>query len=194
MKSIVAGASGLIGSELIKLLGEDVVTIGRAPSSSLRVDFENLPELPRCDVAFCCLGSTIKKAGSQEAFFRIDHDYILSFAKACKADSFLLVSALGADPNSKIFYNQVKGKTEEDLKKIGFKNLIIFRPSLLIGERQESRPGESVAQFFSPFLSFILPKTVRPITGKKVAKSMMDWALKVQGQSVGTKIILNHEI
>lgn len=102
-----------------------------------------------CNDVFCCLGTTIKQAGSEEAFRRVDFGYPVEAAYLAKvqgADQFLLVSSLGANARSRIFYNRVKGEVERALGEVGFESLAIFRPSLLIGERVEHRSGESIAE------------------------------------------------
>jgi uncharacterized protein YbjT (DUF2867 family) len=129
------------------------------------------------DEAFCCLGTTIKKAGSQEAFRAVDHDAVLAFAKAAKqagTRSFLVVTALGADTRSRVFYNRVKGEVQEALKGVGFESLVILQPSLLLGERAESRPGERAAIVASRVLAPLLrPLASRPIEAHTVARAML---------------------
>lgn len=192
MNCLIAGASGLVGHELlIQLLADPNVTsvtsLGRSPQKRAHAklhdvitNFERLEyvELPKSDVAFCCLGTTIKKAGSQEAFSKVDHDYVLNFAKAAQAvgvQSFIVISAMGADVNSKVFYSRVKGQVEQDLKNLNFQNLVILRPSLLLGERSERRTNEKVAAWIGGFLKplFVGPLlNIRPIDAKDVAKAM----------------------
>lgn len=189
--ALVAGASGLVGGLLLEALLEsslyrEVCSLGRRalplqhPKLSQRtVDFGRLDteSLPAADDAFCCLGTTIKKAGSQEAFRAVDHDAVLAFAKASRkagARRFLLVSALGADSRSRIFYNRVKGETEEHLAAVGFESLVILRPSLLLGERAESRPGERAAVVMTKVLGPLLrPFGGRPIEARTVARAML---------------------
>lgn len=126
---------------------------------------------------FCSLGTTIKKAGSKERFFEIDHDLVLAFASWLKilgARSFHYVSAMGSDANSSIFYNQVKGKTEQDLESLGFERLKIYQPSLLLGNRHEFRFGEQVASILMrPLVWLKVFKKFRPIYDYQVAKSMV---------------------
>jgi uncharacterized protein YbjT (DUF2867 family) len=189
--ALVAGASGLVGGQLLDALLEsplyrEVCSLGRRPLpkqhpqlTQLTVDFARLEgeALPPADDAFCCLGTTIKKAGSQESFRAVDHDAVLAFAKAARkagARRFLLVSALGANPRSRVFYNRVKGETEEDLKGLGFESLLILRPSLLLGDRAESRPGERVAVVVTKVLGPLLrPFSGRPIEARTVARAML---------------------
>lgn len=132
--------------------------------------------------AFCALGTTIKQAGSKEKFMAIDHEMIYQyglFVKKLEALKFLFVSALGADTSSGVFYNQVKGRTEDDLKNVEFDYLGIFRPSLLLGNRNEFRLGEEVAKIFlKPLIWLKLWKNMRPIYDHQVAKSMVLKALE----------------
>lgn len=162
--ALVAGATGLIGKYLLEELSasayyQKVYALVRRPGSvfgaeEIVSDFDTLSvaSFPEgiTDV-FCSLGTTISKAGSRENFKKVDYEYVLKlaeFAKEKGAKSFLVVSALGADPKSLVFYNRVKGEMERGLEEIGFSFLGIFRPSLLEGERKEVRPGETVGQFF----------------------------------------------
>lgn len=138
--------------------------------------------------AFSALGTTIKQAGSKEKFFAIDHDLVIDFAKWAKtlgASKFLYVSSSGADAKSSIFYSQTKGKTEEDLKAIGFSYLGLFRPSLLMGNRNEFRFGEQVAQIvMKPLIWLKLFKNIRPIYDYQVAKALVKTALTQKSNSV----------
>ncbi len=158
--ALIAGASGLVGSHLLKLLLADpgyakVVALVR---SELRfeheklvqnkVDFNRLSETLSCDGiddVYCCLGTTMKKAGSKEAFKRVDLDYPKDLAEAVNksASHFIVVSALGANPGSSVFYNRVKGDMERAIQKSCIPFVTILRPSLLLGEREEGRPLEA---------------------------------------------------
>jgi uncharacterized protein YbjT (DUF2867 family) len=187
----IAGATGLVGSKLLARLLDDsavaqLVSLGRSrvdvTSSKLlqrHVDFAALDVagLPAPNLAFCALGTTIGKAGSQQAFRAVDHDAVLSFAKAALAagaKTFLLVSALGANAGSSVFYNRVKGETETDLRALGFASLVIAQPSLLLGDRVESRPAERVAVVASRFLAPLLkPFASRPIEADAVARALV---------------------
>ncbi|AKJ01403.1 uncharacterized protein YbjT (DUF2867 family) [Archangium gephyra] len=189
--ALVAGASGLVGGFLLDALLEDsryreVHSLGRRPLPKQHpklvqhtVDFARLggEALPPAQEAFCCLGTTIKKAGSQEAFRAVDHDAVLAFASAAKkagVQRFLVVTALGADARSRVFYNRVKGEAEEALKAMGFESLVILQPSLLLGDRAESRPGERVAIVASRVLAPLLrPLASRPIEARTVARAMV---------------------
>ena len=189
--ALVAGASGLVGGFLLDTLLEDsqyreVHSLGRRPLPRQHpklvqhtVDFARLGSeaLPPAQDAFCCLGTTIKKAGSQEAFRAVDHGAVLAFAKATRkagARRFLVVTALGANPDSRVFYNRVKGEVERDLQGMGFESLVILQPSLLLGERAESRPGERAAIVASRVLAPLLrPFGSRPIEARTVARAMV---------------------
>ncbi len=137
--------------------------------------------------AFSSLGTTIKQAGSKEKFFAIDHDMVIEFAKWAKtlgASKFLYVSSSGADADSSIFYSQTKGKTEEDLKAIGFTYVGLFRPSLLMGNRNEFRLGEQVAQILmKPLIWLKLFKNIRPIYDYQVAKALVKTAMAHKSNS-----------
>jgi uncharacterized protein YbjT (DUF2867 family) len=187
----IAGASGLVGSQLLELLLEDpefgaVVSFGRRqlelanPKLEQRVvDFSalNAANLAAPEVAFCALGTTIGKAGSQQAFRAVDHDAVLEFAKTALASGarcFALVSAFGANPRSRVFYNRVKGETEADLSALGFASLVIAQPALLLGDRTESRPTERALIVASRFLGGLLkPFAARPIEAQVVARALL---------------------
>jgi uncharacterized protein YbjT (DUF2867 family) len=207
--ALVAGASGLVGGLLLDALLEspsyrEVCSLGRRPVSKQHprltqrtVDFARLEgeALPAADDAFCCLGTTIKKAGSQEAFRAVDHDAVLAFAKAARkagARRFLVVTALGSDPRSRVFYNRVKGEVEEALKGVGFETLVILRPSLLLGDRAESRPGEHAAIVVSRVLGPLLrPFGGRPIEARTVARAMLALA---RDTPAGVRVALSGEL
>lgn len=195
LTALVAGASGLIGKQLLNLLLESnnytkVKAIVRKPLGithpklhEITIDFEKLWEksiLLKADHVFCTLGTTIKKAGSQQAFKKVDYEYPLTLARMAKENGtsrILIVTALGADAKSQIFYNRVKGELENELKKLDLPHLYIFRPSLLLGDRHEYRFGERMAIVLSKFLAplFSLGKlsAYKPIEAKTVAKAMM---------------------
>lgn len=137
---------------------------------------------------FCALGTTIKQAGSKEDFFKIDHDMVIEFAKWTRSlgtVKFLYVSSSGASSDSSIFYSQTKGKTEDDLKAIGFAFVGLFRPSLLLGNRSEFRLGEQLATIaMKPLVWLKLFKNIRPIYDYQVAKGMVRKALEENSKSV----------
>ena len=190
--ALVAGATGLIGKQLIQLLLNDpyygkVIAVTRKPFTpggtvskfeNVVVDFDKLSTLstPRADDVFCCLGTTIRIAKTKEAFRKVDYEYPLALAQSTRqlgASQFLLVSALGADKRSSIFYNKVKGEIEEAIGHIAFRSIHIFRPSLLLGDRTEKRQGEGAATIFFKFFGFLIPSKYKAIDSLKVAKAMV---------------------
>lgn len=147
-----------------------------------RADFEHLDDvLPDLHGAaaldvYCCLGTTIRKAGSQAAFRRVDHDYVMALARwsvAAGARRLLVVSAIGADPASRVFYNRIKGETERDLVALGPASLVIARPSLLDGDREQWRPGERIALLVTRPLRTLMPARFRPIHARDVAAALV---------------------
>jgi uncharacterized protein YbjT (DUF2867 family) len=156
------------------------------------VNFDRLSDsasLLKADDVFCCLGTTIKKAGSQEAFRRVDFTFAYEAAQLAAnngAAQFLLVSALGANANSSVFYNRVKGETEDAIAALPFVSVSIFRPSLLLGERAEFRLGERIAEPVMKALSFLLIGSLRKyraIEARTVAAAMIEVA-KAQPKGV----------
>ena len=157
---LLAGGTGLIGGEVLRLglkNGHEITTVGRRPtgmaSSEIVSSFDNLPRLPPADIAICALGTTIRQAGSRAAFRAIDEEAVVSFAKAAKAadvEHFLVVTAVGADPDASVFYSRVKGHAERRLGNLGFRRLDIIRPGLLLGDRTERRPIEALLQRIAP--------------------------------------------
>jgi len=200
----IAGASGLIGSALLRAMESDknfavLTALNRRPLSlsatrvnEAIVDFSNLgvADLPAPDLVFCALGTTIRKAGSQSAFRLVDHDYVLNLAKAAQAagvQHFMVISALGADADSRIFYNRVKGEMEAALAELSLPRLTILRPSLLLGDRAEFRLGERIAAL----LSGLIPARHKPVHADAVVKVMIHLALE---QGDGIRIVENPEI
>ncbi|PZR40065.1 MAG: oxidoreductase [Azospira oryzae] len=189
--ALVAGATGLIGGQLLELLLADryydkVIAISRKPleleSSRLQNSVINFAQLEsaatdlKADDVYCCLGTTIKQAGSQSAFRKVDYEYPAQLARITKqngARQYLLVSALGADPSSGIFYNRVKGETEVAIHEVGFESVHIMRPSLLMGPRKEHRSGEEAAKVFYKYLGFLIPAKYKGIESIKVARAMI---------------------
>jgi uncharacterized protein YbjT (DUF2867 family) len=197
--AVVGGATGLVGRELItRLLRERryarVVALARrllsptdprlevvdAAYDRLAAVLAGVTSEPGTLDVFCCLGTTLRVAGSEEAFRRVDHDYVLAlgrWARTAGAHRMVVVSALGADANSRVFYNRVKGETERDLAALGLASLVIVRPSLLAGDREEFRVGERLALIATRPLRALLPARVRPIAAADVAQSMLNAAL-----------------
>jgi len=191
MTALLAGASGLIGCELARqwrgpgvlhLLVRRPLEAKAAARQSQPVhvvDFAALTTLPPADEAYCCLGTTIKAAGSQAAFRAVDFDAVLAFARAAQragVQRFAVVSALGASPRSAAFYSRVKGEMEEALAGLGLASLVIARPSLLAGDRaalgQPARTGERLALALAAPLAPLIPRAWRPIAATTVARAM----------------------
>lgn len=212
MKAIVAGATGLVGKELVKLLLEDdefreVVVYVRRPydlaHDKLRVVQGELSGMSarrdelKGDVYFCCLGTTIKTAGSQENFRKVDFFGVMTFARIAfnfKARKFITISASGAHSQSKIFYNRVKGETEKALKDIGFTSLVIFRPGLLVGERAEKRTAEKVAITAFSFLRHVLPDKVERKMATPVTILARHMIQEARSETSGLRIIESQDI
>jgi uncharacterized protein YbjT (DUF2867 family) len=138
----------------------------------VRTDFSAPIALPPADVGLCALGTTMATAGSRAAFFAVDHDAVLHFARAAQAAGirhFLLISAVGADARSPVFYSKVKGETERDLVALGFARLDVLRPGLLLGRRVESRPGEALLQRLDPVLRRLLAGPLSRYAGIEAA-------------------------
>ncbi|KJS87675.1 MAG: oxidoreductase [Peptococcaceae bacterium BICA1-8] len=210
--ALLVGASGLVGGKLLNFLLASpeytkVLILVRKPLGVKHpkleervIEFEDLAQYKDCfkvqDV-FCCLGTTIKKAKTQEAFKRVDMDYPLEIAKITSemgAKKFLVVSSMGANPKSTIFYSRMKGLLEQKLTEVGIGSLHIFRPSLLLGDRKEFRFGEKVSGFLTIGLSFIFVgslKKYKPIKAKAVALAMYKAA---QRNEEGIHTYLSNEI
>ncbi|MEQ8351756.1 MAG: SDR family oxidoreductase [Leptospiraceae bacterium] len=193
MKVYVAGSTGLVGRFLLNELAQrsDVNSVlalirdsGKEHSSAnsriqyQTIDFQNEESYPDFQgPVYCCLGTTMKKAGSREAFEQVDYHYPMNLARKCvKKDlPFHVITALGSNDRSSIYYNRVKGKLEMDLQSLGLSSLHIYRPSLLLGPRKESRAGESLgalaAGVLNPFLIGPVRK-YRGIQARDVARCM----------------------
>lgn len=192
--ALLLGATGLVGGHVLDLLLDDpaygsVLALGRRAlpreHPKLRqevVDFDRVRDFAdrvRAQDVFCCLGTTLRAAGSHEAFRRVDLDYPRALAEAAArngAERFLLVSSMGADANSSFFYNRVKGEAEDAVRTLPFQEVVVLRPSLLLGERTERRPGEALAQRVMPRLSFLLAgplRKYRPVEASTVARAMV---------------------
>jgi uncharacterized protein YbjT (DUF2867 family) len=186
----IAGGSGLVGGTLLRRLLQDdyfdkVISVGRRALAILdpkliqvETDFATPPAfdaLASPSVAFSCLGTTIKKAGSREAFRKVDHDAVLAFAQGAKrkgAHTFIHVSSLGANIKSSTFYSAVKGEAERDVGRMSFPSVYALRPSILDGDRGESRPGEYVGLVVGRVLAPLLGK-YRPTLVASVVETMV---------------------
>lgn len=191
-KACIIGASGLVGQSLTKQLAESdmyekVIILVRNPLKIEHqkieqkiIDYENLKNLQLgADHIFCCLGTTIKKAGSKEAFKQVDYEYPLAIAKLAaqeKSELFAIVTAMGASKNSTFFYNQVKGEVENDLGLLNIPFIGIFRPSMLLGERKEQRLAEQIGKVFMRLIDFITPAKYKAIHVDHVAEAMLKYA------------------
>lgn len=193
MKAIVLGATGLIGGELIQqLINENIYSeihvIGRNPtehqSSKIYFHQVDMHQINRhtnifnAEVVFCCLGTTIKTAGSREAFRMVDHDMVVNAARNCenKVGHFIMVSSLGANSKSSNFYLRTKGETEDDLFKLNIPSITIVRPSMLFGNRKEKRIGEKIGIVFMKITEPLMVgslKKYRGIEASVVAKAMI---------------------
>ncbi len=211
-KALIVGATGLTGGYCLQALLDDpsyaeVIALVRKPLlkthrklREVSTNFKNLDQISsqlNADDVFCCLGTTIKKAGSQHAFTAVDHSLVIMIAEMMKkkgAQKFIVISAMGADKDSKVFYNRVKGEMEEALKEINYPCLYIVRPSLLLGPRKEFRLGEKVGVLLAPLLKPLMLgplKKYRPVQAESVGKCMVKAARK---DNHGVKIYASDEI
>ncbi|WDS38177.1 NAD-dependent dehydratase [Pseudoxanthomonas sp.] len=198
MQVMLVGATGLVGRHVLsQLLVEDTVERVVAPTRrSLEtvhakllnpvVDFDALPvdqDWWKADSVICTLGTTMKQAGSREAFARVDHDYPLAVARLALqggALSYALNSAAGADPDSRFFYNRVKGNLERDLEALGYVSLTLVRPGLIGGERAGRRTGEHLAGIALRALGPVLPRRMRVNPAERIATALVDAALQAR--------------
>jgi len=201
--SLLLGATGLVGRELLAQLldaGDRVVVITRRPTGVHHANLEehvfDLAAMEQhahafaVDRIFCALGTTIKQAGSEERFRFVDHDLPILAARLGLANGvrhFLLVSSLGADRGSRVFYNRVKGEVEHDLLRLGYPRVTIARPSFLLGHRDESRLGEQIVAR----LRWLMPRSVRPIDARLVARALVEAS---RDDAPGVRILLSREM
>lgn len=193
---VIFGATGLVGASCVAQLLDDpacdaVHVVGRrgperrhAKLTVHQADLDNLDQLAALkigtpDAVLCCLGTTIAKAGSQDAFRRVDFTYVVNaarYAKVCGAPQFLVVTAVGSDPASSVFYSRVKGEVEKAVTDVGPASVTIFRPSLILGPRQESRLKERIAKSVAQALAFAMVgglSKYRPIHADTIARAML---------------------
>lgn len=200
--AFVSGSTGLVGNLLVRnLINDDffseVITLARRELSvshdklrNIVVSFEDLPDyqgVDQVDIAFCCLGTTMKRAGSKAAFYRVDYDYVLTFAKYAKAKGckqFFLVSAMGADKDSLFYYNRVKGQIEDAVSGLGFDAVHLMRPSLLLGDRQEKRLGEGLGKVFAKAFDFLIPENYKGVEASSVAEQMIQLAKELNTSGI----------
>jgi uncharacterized protein YbjT (DUF2867 family) len=204
---VILGATGLVGTECVRQFASSdqfqrVVVLARrgvperVAASRVEahiIDFERLEDAAeqfRVSHIVCALGTTIRKAGTQERFRRVDHDYPIDAARLGLrhgAHHFLLVSALGANARSRIFYNRVKGEVENAVRALPYRSITIVRPSLLLGERGEFRLGESIGKLFAG----ITPRRVKPVHARRVAATLIRAALE---DRPGVRVIESRDI
>jgi uncharacterized protein YbjT (DUF2867 family) len=211
-RALLLGATGLVGGNVLDLLLNDpaygrVVVLGRRPVDRRHPKLEQqVAELGRLDDhaaafavddVFCCLGTTLRAAGSQEAFRRVDHDYVVDAARvaaAAGARRYLLVTAAGADSRSRFFYNRVKGDGEAGVLARPFEGVVVLRPSLILGPRAERRPAEALAQRIAPALNRLMIgplRRYRAVDARVVARAMVRLAKE---RTRGMRIVENEEI
>lgn len=210
---LLLGYSGAVGTALLHELIKSekvnrIVCLGRSQPAIdhhkmvfVQADMQKLAEylaaFSGISRVYCCLGTTIKQAGSQEAFRKVDYDMVVNAAQIAKQSGvqhFSVVSAMGANAGSNIFYNRVKGEMEKALEKTGFQRLSIYRPSLLTGERKDFRLGEKIAQTVFPLFEWIMVgkwKHFRSISVKTVAQAMLVNSFKTDE---GIEIFLSNDI
>lgn len=208
MTLLLVGATGLVGREVLRLALADprvdhLVAPTRRPLArhprltNPPVDFDALPpDAPwwQADAVICTLGSTIRKAGSQEVFRRIDHDHPLAVARLARAHgarSFALTSSTGAHPAARNFYLRTKGELERDLDACGFPALTLVRPSLIGGRRDESRPAERLAMLLMTAFGPLIPRRYRMVPAASIARSLLEAALSA---NPGRRVIESEEI
>ncbi len=212
-KALVVGATGLVGSHLLRNIFNnpaysEVTSLVRKRSlithrklKEVITDFNNLEKTLSTITAndvFCCLGTTIKKAGSQKAFRKVDFSLVVDVAKVMKkqgAEQFIVISAMGANSNSKVFYNRIKVEMEEAVQEIGYKCVRIIRPSLLLGQREEFRLGERIGILMSPLWQLLLVgslKKYRPVEAEAVARFMVKVAH--EEPAVGVHVYENYQV
>jgi uncharacterized protein YbjT (DUF2867 family) len=207
--AVLIGATGLVGAELLDALKsndriEKIIVFSRkkiedknAKIENHVIDFrltESYANMVKGDLLFCCLGTTMKVAGSKEGFIEVDYSFPVAFAKSAIKNgvhSMHIVTATGANATSPIFYNKVKGQAQEAIAALGFGSCYFYQPSMLIGERNENRVGERIGQKLMLFFDFFIPLAYKAISGKTVAQAMLHCALQ---QTPGTHYITSDEI
>ena len=188
------GATGLIGGYLLEFLLKDsdihlINLVGRKPFhlqhdkiNNIVIDFEDVhsisDSIEGSEIVFVSIGTTMSKVnGNKLKYTSVDFDIIFNIANACKQKNisqFLYVSSLGANPNSSNFYLRLKGEIDEAVAELNLNSTSVYRPSVLLGKRNESRPGEKILQFVMPLLDFMIPSDSKAIKAEDVAKSMLN--------------------
>lgn len=196
--ALIAGSTGLVGQQLLRLLldSDRYTSVKALTRSQLKIDHPKLVQIVTdyrnldslldqltAEDVYCCLGTTMSKAGSKEKFREVDYSFPLALATLSKrmgAEQFLIVSALGASVSSSVYYNRIKGEMEEAIMKFDFSSIHIFRPSLLLGIRGEKRPGEDLAKAVYRIFWFLIPDKFKAIESGKIAKAMLYFAKREQ--------------
>jgi uncharacterized protein YbjT (DUF2867 family) len=210
--ALIAGASCLVGQQLLPLLlASDryakVIAVGRRPvphvhptleQRVLELDYLEEHRLSLiADDVFCCLGTTMRQAGSKEAFYKVDYLYVVKLAAITAgnfAAQFMVVSAMGADAESRIYYNRVKGEMEQAVRQVPFRAIHIFRPSLLLGDRTQKRAGEQLGAVLLRFINPILVgplRKYRAVPAQAVAQAML---VAAEDDGGGVRVHLSDEI
>ncbi len=202
--AILLGATGLTGNILLGKLLKDpsyekikLFSRSSAEKNSPKIEehlidmfqLENHSEAFKADVVFCCIGTTKSKTPDKETYKKIDYGIPVTAAKLAQQngiETFIVISAMGADANSSIFYNKVKGEMQRDVLPQKVKNKYILQPSLLVGDRNEGRLGEKVATFFMQTFSFFIPKKYKIIEAETIAVAMILLAEKGYSESIIT--------
>lgn len=201
--AIIIGATGLVGSKLLKILLNDdrfgkVKVFTRRSTNIISskldekiIDFDDeqsYKHLVKGDYLFCCMGTTLKDAGSKENQYKIDYTYQYNFAKIARENTvsdFAIVSAAMTNPNSKFFYPRMKGELERDIQQLNFRRIRIIKPSLLIGERENPRLGEKISEILLNLLTkFTKFKYLKAIKAEIVAKAMLNSIFDDEGKKV----------
>ncbi len=206
--AIILGATGLTGSLLLKKLLKDpafekIILFARssAGENSQKIEehlidmfqLENYSQAFKADVVFCCIGTTKAKTPDNETYKKIDYGIPVTAARLAKQngiETFIVISAMGADENSGIFYNKTKGEMQRDVLKQQIKNTYILQPSLIAGDRDENRLGEKIATFFMKIFGFLVPKKYKMIKAETIAEAMLILAK----QDYSEKIITSEKI
>ncbi|MDV2886997.1 oxidoreductase [Alkalihalophilus pseudofirmus] len=211
-RALILGATGLVGKQVVNQLSQSKeykevhLLVRRSVDKSNpkqivhTVNFDTLEDddIPAVDDVFICIGTTIKKAKTKEAFKKVDYEYPIKVARIARekgASRLLVISAIGADSESRVFYSRVKGEMEEAVKKVGYPHVDIFRPSLLLGNREEFRFGEKVGEHAVKVMKPLLLGPLRKYRGIEdvvVARAMVKQAS--ENRSTGTVILQSNEI
>lgn len=209
--ALIIGANGLVGEATVKQLLQSqhyskVIALTRKPLAINNSKFENpvvnfdRPEQYnkiKADDVYCAMGTTITKAGSQAAFRKVDYEIpmqVANWALQNGATQFILVSSLGADAKSAVFYSRTKGELEEALKALSYKSLLVFRPSILLGDRKEKRTGEAIGRFVAEKLSFLFAGPLGKYKGTPATLLSAAMIKLANEGNTGTRIIENDEI